>query len=291
MKFGAIENRKTTGQLAITNRLIDVIYYAICLNIINVIKTLLLYIAAMSLIFTTTAQVKKTSSAILKKSEHLKVFEQSMNSGDALTATIALNYYLSQEGANNNYADTLAMLYMQRSLFPQCYYWVQIRLQAKPDDTNLMELKGICLDKLQQPKEAIDLFEKLFKKTQSPYHAYKLMELQYGIKRLTECVETAMAAEKLTYKPNNIMTYTVGEQVGRTYLQAGVYNIHALALYDLDKKAEAKIYFEKALALDTSFVLAKQNLEAMRSIEPIGTKNNVVPNNQQQGAPAANKQN
>ena len=84
------------------------------------------------------------------------------------------------------------------------------------------------------------------------------------------------------------MTYNVGEQVGRTYLQAGIYNIHALALYDLDKKAEAKQYFEKALALDSSFLLARQNLEAIKSIEAGANKvnggNNTVP------ASPANKQ-
>ncbi len=146
---------------------------------------------------------------------------------------------------------------------------------------------------MNQPKEAIEIFEKLFGKTQSPYHAYKLMELQYSIKRLAECLATAQAAEKLTYKPDYLMTYNVGQQTGRTYLQAGVYNIHALALYDLDKKAEAKTYFEKALALDSTFALAKQNLDAMQSLET-GAAKPVQPmmnNANQPSASPANKQN
>ncbi|MBC7888110.1 MAG: hypothetical protein H7Z13_09470 [Ferruginibacter sp.] len=255
------------------------------------IKNLFIFIVWMAFALSVTAQPKKTTVAPIKNSQHLKVFEQAVISGDAGTATISLNYYLAEPGSDQKYADTLAMLYMQQGAYPQCYYWARQRLLVKPDDINLMELKGVCLEKLQQPKEAIDVFEKLLKKTQSPYHAYKLMELQYGIKRLVECLETAEAAEKLTYQPGFIMTYNVGQQVGRTYLQAGVYNIHALALYDLDKKAEAKAYFEKALALDTSFVLAKQNLEALRNIEIGDRKNNPVPGNPQQAAPATNKQN
>jgi tetratricopeptide (TPR) repeat protein len=43
-------------------------------------------------------------------------------------------------------------------------------LQQNPEDKSLMEMKGICLDKMQQPKEAIEIFEKLFKVTQNPYH-------------------------------------------------------------------------------------------------------------------------
>lgn len=236
------------------------------------------------------AQPKKPATTAASKSNpHLKVFNLAIASGDANTATTALNYYLAEQGDNNLYADTLAMLYMQQGDIPQCYYWADKRLAMKKEDNTLLELKGICLDKMNQPKEAIDIFEKLFIKTQSPYHAYKLMELQYGIKRLAECLVTAQAAEKLTYKPDYIMTYNVGQQTGRTYLQAGVYNIHALALYDLDKKAEAKTYFEKALALDSTFALAKQNLEAMLSLETENKK--MQPAMGQPNASPANKPN
>ena len=224
------------------------------------------------------AQVKKTATITAKNNPHLTVFNQALQAGDVPTAILALNYYIAEQNGNTPYADTVAMLYLRQGAFSQCYYWADKRLALKPDDIGLMEMKALSLDKMQQPVEAIALFEKLFKKTQSPFHGYKLMELQYGIKRLAECVATAQATEKLQFKPEYIMPYTVGEQSGRTYLQSGVYNIHALALYDLDRKAEAKTYFEKALALDTSFLLAKQNLEAMRSLE---NPNQKMPSSQQ----------
>ena len=253
-------------------------------------KISFLAIAVLLISIAGLAQVKKVTPApALKSNAHLKVFDQAIASGDANTAITALNYFINEQGNGNSYADTLAMLYMQQGAFPQCYYWASKRLETNPENNTLLELKGICLDKLQQPKEAIDIFEKLFKKTQSPYHAYKLMELQYGIKRLAECLATAVAAERLEFKPEFIMTYNVGQQTGRTYLQAGVFNIHALALYDLDKKAEAKTYFEKALALDSTFALAKQNLEALKSLENGAGKS--VQQNSQPAASPANKQN
>ncbi len=235
------------------------------------------------------AQVTKTKTPVAKTNPHLKVFTQAINSGDVNTGVIALNYYINEQGGNTPYADTLAMLYMQQGSYGQCYYWADKRLQLRPDDNSLLEMKGICLDKLQQPKEAITVFEKLYAKTQSPYHAYKLMELQYSIRRLAECLATAASAEKLQYKPEFIMSYTMGDQVGRTYLQAGIYNIHALALYDLDKKVEAKTYFEKALALDSNFVLARQNLDAVIAAEKEPAK--VNPNNPNPTNNPANKQN
>ena len=234
------------------------------------------------------SQPGKTVASPAKNNTHLKVFNQALTSGDLNTAIIALNYYINEQGSGNTYADTLAMLYMQQGAYGQCFYWADKRLKEKPDNNNLMEMKGISLDKLQQPKEAIAIFEKLYAKTQSPFHAYKLMEMQYGIKRLAECVVTANSAEKLPFKPDFVMSYNVGEQVGRTYLQAGVFNIHALALYDLDRKAEAKVFFEKAIALDSNFVLARQNLDAMKKLES-GGNNKLNSNNPGQVINPANK--
>ena len=65
---------------------------------------------------------------------------------------------------------------------------------------------------------------------------------------------------------------------------------HVAALYDLDKKAEAKSYFEKAVALDSNFVLARQNLEAIK-LEAAGKSAPVNPAANTPGAPPANKNN
>jgi tetratricopeptide (TPR) repeat protein len=234
------------------------------------------------------AQGNKTAPAG-SGSQHLKVFKQSAASGDLTTGIAALSYYVADQGANTVYEDTLAMLYLQQNSYVQCYYWADKRLKAKPEDLTLMEMKGICLDKLNQPKEAIAIYEKLYGRTKSPYHAYTLMELQYGIKRLAECLATAGSTEKIEFKPDYTMSYNTGEQMARTYLKAGIYNITGLALYDLDKKAEAKLYFEKALALDSNFVLAKQNLAAIKSLESGGGK--VNPGGNSNPASPANKQN
>lgn len=249
----------------------------------KIVSVLLMLGLCTSVISQTTKTVPGTS----KNNAHIKVFNQTMLTGDLAVAIMSLNYYIAEQGSDNNYADTLAMLYMQQGAYAQCYYWSDKRLAAKPDDKGLMEMKGISLEKLQQPKEAIEIFEKLYSKTQSPYHAFKLMEMQYSIKRLAECVATANAAEKLQFKPEYVMSYNVGDQMGRTYLQAGIFNIHGLALYDLDRKAEGKAYFERAVALDSNFVLARQNLEAIKVIE--GKSNKVDPNNPQQPGSPANK--
>ncbi|MBL7701190.1 MAG: hypothetical protein JNM14_02975 [Ferruginibacter sp.] len=240
-------------------------------------KKLISLSLASFLAFNCFAQGNKTAPA--SASQHVKVFKQAVGSGDVATAITALSYYVADQGANSVYEDTLAMLYLQMNSYGQCYYWADKRLKVKPDDLALIEMKAICLEKMNQPKESIALYEKLYARTKSPYHAYTLMELQYAIKRLQECLATAASTERLEFKPDFVMTYNAGEQMGRTYLKAGIYNITGLALYDLDKKADAKLYFEKALALDSNFVLAKQNLEAMKAIASGANKANPAGNN------------
>ena len=216
------------------------------------------------------AQVKKSSPGTTNPSGnyHEKVLNQALACGDANTAISALHYILAEKGVQSPYADTLAILYLQQNAFAQSLYWADKRLLASPDNPVLLEVKGLSLERVQQPAEAIAIFEKLFRISRNPFHAYKLMELQYGMKRLMETVTTALAAEKLEYDPQMVMTYALDDKrTARTSLLAGVYNIHGLALYDLDRKAEAKEYFQKAVALDSTFYLARQNLESMRAAE------------------------
>ena len=161
-------------------------------KIISLLVLLTFYVAAFS-------QTTKTVTTVSKTNPHIKVFEQALGTGDVNTAIIALNYYITEQGTNTTYTDSLAMMYLERGSFAQCYYWADLRSKTKPDDAGLMEMKGICLEKLQQPKEAIAIFEKLFATSKSPFHGYKLMELQYSIKRLAECLATANATEKLQF--------------------------------------------------------------------------------------------
>lgn len=68
-------------------------------------------------------QSKKTNPAPIPKSNYnLKVFNLAIAGGDANITIIALNYFITEQGTNTAYADTLAMLYMQQGAFSQSYY-------------------------------------------------------------------------------------------------------------------------------------------------------------------------
>ena len=55
------------------------------------------------------------------------------------------------------------------------------------------------------------------------------------------------------------------------------------------KRQKRRFILKKALSLDSSFALAKQNIEAMNAAENAGTKNGAKGNNMPQASPA-NKQ-
>ena len=107
------------------------------------------------------SQVNKNVPVTAKSNPHLKVFDMALVTGDVNTAITALNYYITEQGSNNPYADTLAMLYMQQGSFAQCYYWADKRLAAKPDDNGLLEMKGICLEKLNDYDNALAAYVEL----------------------------------------------------------------------------------------------------------------------------------
>ena len=111
-------------------------------------------IALLTLSVCANAQSKKTTAAPAKQSIHLKTFNIAITSGDVVSAITSLNYYVAENGSENNYADTLAILYMQQGAIEQSYYWANKRLEKKPDDNNLPELKGIAIYRMQEPKQA-----------------------------------------------------------------------------------------------------------------------------------------
>lgn len=83
-------------------------------------KRFLFSVLFLSVGVVSVAQVAKTG--VVKASSHLKVYNLALNIGDVNTAITALNYYVAEQGSNNNYTDTLAILYMQQGSFAQSYY-------------------------------------------------------------------------------------------------------------------------------------------------------------------------
>jgi tetratricopeptide (TPR) repeat protein len=192
---------------------------------------------------------------------HLNVYRNALKSGDYNTAIIAMNYVVVNESKTGKYRDSLAYLYYSANSFYQSLYWSNEVLGKEPGNIGLMEVKAASLKQTNQLLPAIEAYESLLKMSPSPVYAFNLTELQYQAKRLYECLGTTQLAEGMNIPKDMVYSYKISEQQDvKTPLLAGFYNYRGLALYELGNKQLAKEAFEKALVIDSGFLLAKSNL-------------------------------
>ncbi len=215
---------------------------------------------------------------------HLQVYRNAVSCGDYTTAIVALNYVVV-ESKNGQYSDSLAYLYYFSNNYYQSIYWCTEALKHKVNDIGLLELKAMCLKQTKQIFKAIEIYEQLVNISPSPVFAFNLIELQYMAKRLYECLITTNTVETLSFKNDMIYSYKVDEN--RTYstpLKAAFYNYKGLVFFELKDSQQAKIAFEMALSIDSNFLLAKNNLNAVSNGGNSGNRNssnNIPPDNKE----------
>lgn len=203
----------------------------------------------------------KPASTITKN--HLQVYRNAVNCGDYTTAIMALNYVVV-ESKNGKYLDSLAYLYYFSNNFNQSIYWCSEALKFRPNDISLLELKATNLKHTKQIFLAIEIYEYLMKISPSPIFAFNLIELQYTAKRLYECLLTTNLTESLSFKNDMKYSYKINESsIYSTPLKAAIYNYKGLVLLDLKDTLQAKTAFETALSIDSTFILAKNNLSSL----------------------------
>jgi len=128
-----------------------------------------------------------------------------------------------------------------------------------------LELKAISLENLNVPKEAIEVYEKIYQQKKEPYIAYKLAQLQQRIKRSAEAFATLKSGENLKFPEKATIAFPgikKGE-VQNVPFKAAFYNLMALTSYDLHNYDMAIKYFEEALKIYPDFLVAKQNKQAI----------------------------
>ncbi len=182
--------------------------------------------------------------------------------GDPLTQIVALHWRLATEGASFGLRDTLAQAYFQGGFYRQAIAVAEELLREQPRNADLAELRALAYFYLQDTKNALDAYEKLYEITQSPLHLYQVITLQFNLQRYGEChanIERLLSspeAERLAVRIS-----TQGGETQEVPLKAAALNVRGV-LYRIQKEPEkAKAAFEEALKIFPSFLLAKGNLE------------------------------
>ncbi|MCS7163264.1 MAG: tetratricopeptide repeat protein [Bacteroidia bacterium] len=195
----------------------------------------------------------------------VKVYQQAQRYGDVFTQIYALHWRLAAEGASFALRDTLAQTYFQAGLFRQCINVVEELLRENPRSTDLLELRALAYLYLQDQKNALDAYEKLYELTQSPLYLYQVITLQFNLQRYGECQANI---ERLLATPESerlrIRISTPDGQSQEVPLRAAAWNVRGVLLRTQKEHSRAKAAFEEALKIYPDFLLAKGNLEDLQ---------------------------
>ncbi len=190
------------------------------------------------------------------------ILYNSLKYNDVSTAINACHYLLAINPKSTTLKDTLAMLYFESRSFLQTIMIAGEILQTDPDNTKMLEIQAIAQQNLGLVKEALDTYEKLYKKTKSLLHAYQIATLQFSLKRYGECEATLaeiLKDPKSEQEKVNVIIGNQGQQ--EVILKAASLNMAGVIYMEQNQDDKAKKLFEEASKVDKDFLLPKGNLE------------------------------
>jgi len=190
-----------------------------------------------------------------------EVYRQAMQNSDTDIAIQALYDIIAVQPSQQHWQDSIALLYVQQKAYRQAIRVSDKKLQTMPDDTLMLKVQAISYKALGNSKNALEAYEKLYPLTKNIYHLYEIATTQYGMTRLQECLQTAQSIHRHPELGAAKVNLNFNKQQQVVPLKAATYNIQGVVAKDLDKKSEAKTFFEQALQVFPDFALAKGNLE------------------------------
>lgn len=184
---------------------------------------------------------------------------------DLLVAKQALFHIISVQPENTSVYDSLAGIYFMMGAYQQAI----MAAEKAPVTPGLKDIRAYSYRNLGDLKTALQLFEELFAATGSPETGYQVAGLQYSLKRMGECEATL---NKVLSHPDApvkkvVITLDRGESQEVTYLAAAE-NLKGVMLNEMGKTELAKSCFERALASEPEFILAKNNLDSLKNPAP-----------------------
>ena len=221
--------------------------------------------------------VKTMPAAMADTSSHakdtipleLKIYQNAILFGDYEVARTAVFGLLTRYPNRIDYLDTLVRIYFSSGAYSQALLAASIYLERDPGNMQLMELSAICQGALNNNKESLDIYEKIYARSKSIYHAYQIAVLQYTLKRLGECETTVNVIINDPQAVKEKIRISVDQQNAQEVpLAAAAYNLRGVLQRDLNKTDKAREDFDAALKLFPDFVLAKNNIEALKAPAP-----------------------
>ncbi len=218
------------------------------------------YITLSALLVFVSFYAQETNDITLDKA----VMKQALRYGDNTIATNSLYNIIAKEGANSVYKDSLAYLYFSGRKYSSCFMVCTDILSRNGNKQDILEMQAVSLESLGAGDKAAQVYAKLVVKSNNNYHAYKLANLYFAIKKYDEAYKAIQKAQQLKDVGTIKVTYAVNKNYNQQVsLLAAISNLKGLIEFEQDKMDLAKASFQKAVELQGDFVLAKENIEAV----------------------------
>ena len=219
----------------------------------------LIYI--LTLIITTSVIAQQSTSVAFEKSK----LQLAKSYGDQAITTSSIYNLIALEGPNSTYKDSLAYIYFSERKYVSCFLVTTDLLKTKPNNLELLEMNAASLESMGALDKAIEAYENIFKITNDNYQGYKLAGLQLRMNKKEEAYVTIKKADQLPDDGTLKMNFQVNETFNQSIaLKPSIAYLEGLIAQSLDKTAEAKLSYERAVKLSPDFALPKSKLEVIK---------------------------
>jgi tetratricopeptide (TPR) repeat protein len=230
----------------------------------RVILMLLLVICASPLFsqnLDSLAKLDPKTSMALDLSDQA-AYQLAIRYNDFDVAKVKLYDLLLRNPTNIRYAELLASLYFELNQSTSAaLVALDIIEGGNGNNTTALEIAAYSLEQVGALDRALPHFESLYLLTGDNFSLYKSGFIQYSLKRFPEAlnsvnmlVKNAKADEKIGFPKSATETQQVD-------MKAAALNLKGMIYLEQGSKAEAKIAFTEAIALEPTFELAKENLK------------------------------
>jgi tetratricopeptide (TPR) repeat protein len=241
-------------------------------------RTFLFFLLALPVITSAQSKTKNTATPIENKQVSQPgnmdeaVYAKAISFGDYEVARVALFKMVVRYPDSLNYLDSLVTLYFSLGQMPQCILAGLQYIQRDTNNLSVMEMVALSYGQLSKNKEALEMYERMYRKTGNIYYAYQTAVQQFYLKRIGECnqmidlilADPKAATEKITIN----IDQTTQQQVP---VKAAALNMRGIIYKEMNMPDKAKAAFEEALVVMPDFALAKGNLDLLN--KPAEVKN------------------
>ncbi len=192
------------------------------------------------------------------------IMKQALAYGDNTIATNSLYTIIAKEGANSTYKDSLAYVYFNSRKYTSCFMVCTDVLSRDSNKLEILEMQAISLESIGAIDKAAQSYAKLTAKSNNNFHAYKLANLYFSTKKNKEALMAVKKAESLKDSGKIKVTYAINKNHNQQVdLKAAIANLKGLIQFAMKDNTSAKASFENAIALQSDFVFAKENLQSI----------------------------